>query len=313
MPAPPIRETVVAEEAAGQRLDRFLATWLGASRAEVRRLLGRGGVQLDGVMAGLGEKGDPIATGARVRVSGYRSRSEQRAEPEPGSPLEILAEGAGWLALDKPPGQPVHPLEEAEAGTSLGAVIARHPEIQGVGEGGLRSGVVHRLDVDTSGVLLMATQQARWQALRDAFSCHEVGKRYRAIVLGDFDRPVALEVGLIVAQHRPARVRVVDASRAQTDPDVRLARQKIAPLEALRGATLVEVELETGFLHQVRATLCHLGHPVAGDATYGPGVPADSTGAARQMLHAASLATGEIRAESPDPADFVAVLQRLRS
>jgi 23S rRNA pseudouridine1911/1915/1917 synthase len=143
-----------------------------------------------------------------------------------------------------------------------------------------------------------------------------VTKRYRVAVLGAPSDAGRVEVGLRVARHRPARVEVVDAERAASDRDVRVGRLAWQVLERFPQASLLEVDLETGFLHQVRATLAHLGTPVLGDREYGPGTgsepTADPSGAGRQLLHAAELAFDEIRATSPDPADFAAALDRLR-
>ena len=98
---------------------------------------------------------------------------------------------------------PVHPYRADEAGTLLGALVARRPQVVGVGEGGLRSGVVHRLDVDTSGVVLLATEQRSWQRLRAAFRSGAVEKRYRALVLGRLAGAGELALDLVVARHRP--------------------------------------------------------------------------------------------------------------
>lgn len=293
---------------AGRRLDRFLAEALGLSRARVRDLLARGGVSLDGRTLGYADKGLSLPGAGRLAVARFRKPHEQRARPGDGVPL--LAEGPGWLAVDKPAGMPVHPLAEDETGSVLNALVARHPEIHGLGEGGLRSGVLHRLDVDTSGVLLFAREEAAWQRLRAAFREHRVVKRYRAIVAGDFPAALAgpASFRLAVARHRPARVRVVDdAWRApgRCYP----VRQEVTVLQRLADATLLEVRLETGFLHQIRVLLAHLGHPVLGDALYGEGAVVDR--APRQMLHAASLRFEEVAADSPDPEDFAAVLREL--
>ena len=295
---------------AGQRLDLFLTAKLGASRSQIRHLLARGGVALSGRSLGLGDKGVPVRAGDQLEISGFLPPAAQQVVPEPQAPLVVLARGDGWLAVDKPAGIPVHPLREGESGTMLGAVAARHPSLHGVGEGGLRSGVVHRLDVDTSGVLLVATSQPTWQRLRSAFREHRVEKVYRAIVIGAFERAQSLALGLRVARHRPARVRVVPVSEARGDPEVWLATLEVRPLEALRGATLVEVRPRTGFLHQIRASLAHLGHPLVGDRRYGGAGPGQT--AARHMLHASRLAFEEIEAESPDPADLAEQLARLR-
>jgi 23S rRNA pseudouridine1911/1915/1917 synthase len=204
----------------------------------------------------------------------------------------------------------VHPLEEAESGSVLSAVIARHPEIQGVGEGGLRSGVVHRLDVDTSGVLLFATREDAWQTLRAAFSEHRVEKTYRAIVVGQLSQDGFAEVGLVTARHRPARVRVLDDDELVRARGARIGELSYRPLEVFDDATLVEVRPRTGHLHQIRVTLAHLGHPVAGDRTYGHA--RDRVAAPRQMLHAARASWRGGEAESPDPTDFAELLARLR-
>ena len=192
----------------------------------------------------------------------------------------------------------------------LNAVVARHPEIQGVGEGGLRSGVAHRLDVDTSGALLFATREGTWQRLRAGFRERRVEKTYRAIVHGHPGSGSAL-FGLVMARHRPARVRVVGERERESARGVRVGELSWRCLKCFGAASLVEVRPRTGFLHQIRATFAHLGHPVAGDRTYG--APADPSGAPRQMLHAARAAVDEIVAESPDPDDFAALCARLRA
>jgi 23S rRNA pseudouridine1911/1915/1917 synthase len=311
--ADPPRVLVVSAARGGERLDRFLAVSLGISRARVRELLEAGAVRTGGRVLRGREKGVPVREGARLEVEDFRAPGDRRIAPEPrggevhwcDSPAvrALLARGPGWLALDKRAGAPVHPLREEETGTVLGAVAARHPEVQGVGEAGLRSGVVHRLDVDTSGVLLVATEQEAWQRLREAFRGHRVEKVYRAIVVGRLaGGERELELPLAVTRHRPARVRVVPGRDGAW-----IASQRVRPLLELAGATLVEVRPRTGFLHQIRATLAHLGHPVAGDAAYG----GEAVAAPRQMLHAARLCFEEIEAESPDPDDFREVLAAL--
>jgi len=303
----------VTVENAGSRLDRFLASGLETSRARVRRLLEGGVVRVDGRAAGPRDKGRMLAAGARVEVAGFRPAEEQRITPEAGGRaiVRVLARGTGWLAVDKRAGAPVHPLSEDETGTVLNEVAALHPEVQGVGERGLRSGVVHRLDVDTSGVMLVATQAESWERLRGAFRSHRVEKHYRAIVAGAFESPLEQEVGLLVAQHRPARVRVVELpASVEESTGVWRAAQRIRPLEALAGATLVEIVPRTGFLHQIRATLAALGHPLLGDASYAS--PEVCALAPRHMLHAARVACDEIATNSPDAEDFAETLSRLR-
>jgi 23S rRNA pseudouridine1911/1915/1917 synthase len=294
----------VAETEAGSRLDRYLAGALGASRAQVRKLLARGGVAVDERVVDSSAKGTPLTAGSRIEVTAFRPPAAQRPIPDPQVPLVILAEGDGWIAVEKPPGIPVHPLAEEERGTVLNAVVARFPEILGVGEAGLRSGVVHRLDVGTSGVLLFATREDRWKKLREAFRRHRVRKRYRALAAGELagDQDLVLHLG--VTRHQPARVEVLPAGA----PGSRMTALHWRSVESAGGATLVEVEPVTGFLHQIRVALAHLGHPILGDAVYGAG---RAPGAPRQMLHAAAIGYREIGVCSPDPRDFREALMRL--
>lgn len=294
---------LIREGEAGARLDVFLARVLPASRGQVRALLSAGGVRVDGSAVDLGAKGRILAVGQRVGLAEPTLAAASTPEPEADAPLTVLAQGEGWLAVDKPAGTPVHPLAPGERGTLLNALVARHPEVTGIGEGGLRSGVVHRLDVHTSGVLLFATEELRWQALREAFRSHRVQKRYRALVHGRLEGQGKLVLPLAVVRHRPARVGVVEPGDGRS----RRTELRWKSLRVFAEHTLVEVAPRTGFLHQIRASLAHLGHPLVGDVAYG----APEGGAARHLLHAARVAVDDVVAESPDAADLADALARL--
>jgi 23S rRNA pseudouridine1911/1915/1917 synthase len=302
----------VGPEQAGERLDRFLAERLAVSRARVRHLLEVGRVVQAGRPLGLADKSRLTTAADEFRILGQLRSDEERPEARPDLPLTVVREGAGWLVVDKPAGCGVHPLRPDQRDTVLNAVVARRPEILGVGEGGLRSGVVHRLDVDTTGALLFAYDEDVWRRLRGAFSDHRVEKRYVALVAGRLERGRPVELTLAVTRHSPARVEVRSEGRR--------CRLHVLPQRVFANATLVEVVLETGFLHQIRASMAHLGHPVLGDREYGvatdpAGAPVGSPPAVptapRPMLHAKRLVVDEIRAEVPLPADFEAVLAGL--
>ncbi len=300
------------EARARERLDRFLTAALEVTRAEARRLLEDGAVTLNGRPVGREAKSRPIATADRVVVRPLSGGSAGDPLPEPEVPLAVLEATDAWIAVDKPAGRAVHPYRRGERGSVLGALAAREPRVVGVGEGGLRSGVVHRLDVQTSGVLLFALRDEVYAAARRAFEGGGAAKRYRALVSGSLVGEGELALDLYVARHRPARVRV-----AAPGSGVRTWRTTLRWKALASGpdATLVEVTPRTGFLHQIRVAMAELGHPVLGDATYGA---ADGEGSApgdpgaRHYLHAASLAIPSlgIRAESPDPEDFRARLER---
>lgn len=295
----------VGPEQGGERLDRFLALRLTISRARVRHLLEVGRVVQSGKPLSLADKSRLTTPGDELHILGSLRADEERPEARPDLPLRVVAEGRGWLVVDKPPGCGVHPLDPDQRDTVLNAVVARHPEIVGVGEGGLRSGVVHRLDVDTTGALLFAYDDEVWRRLRGAFADHRVEKRYLALVEGRIERSRPVELTLAVVRHHPARVEVRESGRR--------CRMHVTPVRHFAAATLVEVKLETGFLHQIRASLAHLGHPVVGDREYGVGrVPAVAAiEAPRPMLHAKRLVVDEVRAEVELPADFEAVLAEL--
>jgi 23S rRNA-/tRNA-specific pseudouridylate synthase len=193
-----------------------------------------------------------------------------------------------------------------EPDSLLQRVAARFPRIEGVGEGGLRSGVVHRLDVDTSGVQIFALDEPTFERLREAFRGHRIDKTYRAIVGGQPPEYGAVQLDLRIQKHRPA---LVAASEAGTGgPDSRLCPLRWNVREAFANAALIEVRPRTGFLHQIRVSMAWLGHPILGDPVYGD----LGDRAPRQMLHACRLALGEIDVASPDSADLVGVLEGLR-
>lgn len=294
----------VESDRGGERLDRFLAEKLGISRARVRHLLEVGRVSQAGRSLALSDKSLTTEPGISFEIRGSLRAEDERPMSRPDLDWRLVAEGVGWLVVDKPAGCGVHPLRPDQDDTVLNAVVARREEILGVGEGGLRSGVVHRLDVDTTGALVFATDEVLWKRLRGAFSEHRVRKFYLALVAGRFEQHRQVNLPLTIKRHQPAHVAVASGGHP--------CRQHVVPIEVFENATLVEVRLETGFLHQIRATMAHLGHPVIGDTEYGGTGDAMPIEVPRQMLHAARLIVDEIEVEVPLPDDFEAALTALR-
>ena len=296
-------EFEITPEEAHERLDVVLARRLDLSRAQTRKLLESGAVRVEGGSVGRSVKGLAMEAGARVAIEDFVHPRDWCVLPEPDAPLDVLAEGPGWVGVGKQAGRAVHPLEADETGTLLNALVARAPKMQGVGEGGLRSGILHRLDLHTSGAMLFATEAGVWDRLRGAFARHEIAKTYRALVAGATPEAGRLDLRLVIAQHKPAYVKVASGQGG------RPTRMSFRTLERFEQASLVEVALETGFLHQVRVGFAHEGHPVLGDAVYG----AEASGAApRQMLHCARLAFQEVAVESPDPDDLARAIAQQR-
>ncbi|MFW6336148.1 MAG: pseudouridine synthase, partial [Phycisphaeraceae bacterium] len=207
--SPPAIHRRIEPGEAGERIDRWLADRLGQSRSHALALLEAGRVRLNDRTLRPSDKGVRLATGQLIEVWA----TELLPEPS-DAPLTIAAEGEDWLIADKPAGLPVHPLRPDQRDTLLNRVVHRRPEIVGVGEAGLKSGVVHRLDLPTSGLVLFALSDERYHAARAAFANHTADKRYFALVHGHVTQPRRVELDLVVAQHRPARVAVVPPGHA---------------------------------------------------------------------------------------------------
>ena len=266
----------------GLRLDLFLARELGLSRGYVRRLLSRGRVRINGLDA---VKGTLLRAGDVIDVEGFRHPDEGPLA-NPDLDLCVLEDQGGLLAIDKPAGRATQPLDFEETDTVLNAVLGRFPEVAGIGEGGLMSGVVHRLDRDTSGVLLFARSESAWQNARSAFEQRRVQKTYLALVHGRLEGAHEIELRL---DHRGERMRVVRAGG-------HTALTRLRALEARGDETLVEAHPVTGLMHQLRVSLAELGHPIVGDVLYGSPTRAD-----RHWLHAAHIRLGDFEAGSTPP------------
>lgn len=310
---------ITKAENVGMRLDKFLSLQLGLSRREVLMLLEHNCISLNNTPVGIKSKGQLLNQADQLGIRDYTDILSTKIQANPDIHLNILSEGSDYVVVDKPAGMPVMPLKATETNTVLNAIAARHPQMQDVGksggEGGLGSGVVHRLDTDTSGTLVLATEESRWQDLRTTFKNHETTKRYRAIVHGILQGSGSEEMNLVIAQHKPAKVRVVTRPEQSNSSERRcnLSWQSVQTFRNSsygRGASLIEVELGTGFLHQIRVMFAHMGHPVIGDKVYS-NKNATILQAQRQMLHASYIKVMDIEAQSPDPEDFANLLKSL--
>jgi 23S rRNA pseudouridine1911/1915/1917 synthase len=301
-------------EVAGMRLDRFVATLpeLG-TRARAQHLLREERVTVDGVVR---KASFALRSGMRVAVDVPAARPTT-IEPE-ARPLVVLHEDADLLAIDKPAGVVVHPAPGARSGTIVNALLHRLGSLAGVGAVE-RPGIVHRLDKDTSGILLVARTPAALEGLARQFRARTVEKRYLALVHG----AMRAERGTI---DRPVGRDPRDRKRMSTrSPRGRAAVSRWVVRERFPGATLLEVAPETGRTHQIRVHLASIGHPIVGDAVYGgrrrgsARETADVLAACpRQALHAAGLAidhpaTGaRLQLRSPWPPDLSQVVDGLR-
>jgi 23S rRNA pseudouridine1911/1915/1917 synthase len=300
---------VVPPGSAGMRLDRLVASLPQvATRSQAKHLIDLGLVRVDGRVR---KTAYQVRGGAEVAVE-IPPPDSSSVEPEP-LPLCVLYEDEHLLAIDKPPGLVVHPAPGARRGTLVNALVHRMGALAGVGDPD-RPGIVHRLDRDTSGVLLVARTAAVLEALAQQFRARSIEKRYVAIVRGTL-RPSSGTIDRPIGRHPHERKRMSVRSRRG-----RSAVTRWTVLERLPGATLVQLRPETGRTHQLRVHLAALGHPIVGDRVYGARRPsrAGEPTCARQALHAAEIAfmhpaTGErMVVRAPLPPDLETTLAALR-
>ena len=240
--------------------------------------------------------------------------------PEPDLPLSILWEDQLLVAVDKAPGMPTHPLHTGERGTVANGLIARYPEMEGVGFSPREPGVLHRLDRDTSGLLLAARKSSAFERLRLEFEQGRVVKSYFAIVHGRPEPEGVIDQPVASKARRGRRVEVIqDPSARRGLRGCSLAETHFRVIRYRRGFAFVRLRMTTGARHQLRAHMASLGHPVVGDSVYG----SDSVTFTRDqqpirhLLHAAELSFFHpsdgrpTRIRSPLPSDMRAFLQKL--
>jgi len=288
--------------AQGLRLDAFVhVARPGLSRRLVRRLIAEGAVRVNGRPA---TKGTRLRPGDRVILPALAPT----VAPEPELPLRVVHEDALLVAVDKPGGMASHALDPRERGTAAAFLLARYPEMVGVGDP-LAPGLLHRLDTGTSGLLLAARTPDAHRAVRAALRARLVEKRYLAIVSGPAHGLEGVCVTVPLAHDPGDRRRMIPASAGQR---AWAAATTLAVLVPGVERSLVRAMIRTGVTHQVRVHLAHLGHPVLGDRLYGG--PAAGLPPGRHALHASGLSLphpaggGEIELESPLPPDLRALL-----
>jgi len=304
---------VVAADAAGQRLDLFLAQNVSeVSRSQLARQIGEAAVTVNGAVGTPSRKlrrGDVVVWTPPPPVP-------TTIEPEAIS-LTIVHEDRWLVVIDKPAGLVVHPAPGHEAGTLVNALLAHVRDLRGIG-GELRPGIVHRIDKDTSGLLVVAKDDGTMAALAAAFKAHTVERVYDALVAG---KPPGPGGRIDTMYGRDAKARKKFSSRVRTG---KRAVTNWRVVERFAGAARIEARLETGRTHQVRVHLAALGCPLLADRTYGrpprdAAVRAIAEVLGRQALHARTLAfvhpaTGEkLSFASELPADMHAALTALRA
>ncbi len=299
----------LAVDRPGERLDVFLARRVeGLSRSQARRLIDEGLVTVDGRLERPSHR---LASGARVAAT-LPPAEEVRPAAEP-IPLTVIYQDEDVIVVDKPAGLTVHPAPGHPSGTLVNALLAIAPELAAVRET-MRPGIVHRLDRDTSGLLVVARSERARASLIRQLKEREVHKTYLALVQGVPQPPQGTIEAPIGRHPRNRKKMAVVAGGREAETRYRVREVLDSPSADRRSFALLEVEPVTGRTHQVRVHLAAIGHPVVGDGVYGRRSPL----VGRQFLHAWRLAfelpsSGRlVEFESPLPADLREALRSLR-
>ena len=299
-------DIIVGADAPRERIDIFLSRETGLSRSQVDKLIVAGHVKLNN---GPAKRGHRVRADDRIIVK-IPPPKDISARPE-NIPLDIVYEDKDIIVINKPPGIVVHPAAGNAEGTLVNALLHHCKGLSGIG-GNIRPGVVHRLDKDTSGLIVFAKNDASHENLARQFRDREVKKTYMALVRGvikDDSGTIDVPIGRHPVNRK--KMAVIGSGRLKK----RNALTRFRVIKRYDGYTLVELDLMTGRTHQIRVHLSHIGHPVAGDETYSR--KKDDTGASRQLLHASSLkfnhpVTGKFMEFNSDmPGDMERVLEKL--
>ena len=288
-----------------ERLDVFVAEAAEITRSRAGALIKDGCVTADGAVQT--KAGYKLRTGSPVTVR-IPEAAPSRVEAE-DIDLDVVYQDDDVAVVFKPSGMVVHPAAGNESGTLVNALLKHLDNLSGIG-GEIRPGIVHRIDKDTSGLLLIAKNDRAHVSLSEQIKAHSVHRAYKAVVIGGFRE----DDGFVDA---PIGRHPTDRKRMAIVPDGREARTNWQVLERLRGATLIEARLTTGRTHQIRVHMASIGHPVLGDPVYGPKKsPYPVTGG--QLLHAYRIGfvhpvTGkEMLFEAPPEPRFQHWLDKLR-
>ncbi|MDD5589720.1 MAG: RluA family pseudouridine synthase [Candidatus Portnoybacteria bacterium] len=299
---------IISKENAGQRIDKFLLeNYPDFSRAYIQKQIKSGAVLVNGEI----KKPSYILKETDKIEADILPPEKISLEPDSSIKFKVIYEDDDVLVIDKPAGLTVHPSESQKSGTLVNGILARYPLLKEVGDDPTRPSIVHRLDKDTSGLMVVAKNNSAFEFLKKQFQEGKVEKKYLALVVGKMEQKEG-EISTFIA-------------RSSSDPTKQKVTQKegknaitfLKVLEEYPGFSLIEAMPKTGRLHQIRVHLAWIGNPVAGDKKYGPKNKPLPLGLKRHFLHATELkitlpSDQRKLFSSPLPSDLESILEVLK-
>ncbi len=311
-----------AEESdGGKRLDTCInERFPQISKRIIQQVIKKGKILLNGKIS---KKGETLSRGDEITILEIPEPQDLVPSANPRLRVEIIFENNDLFALNKPAGMPCHPISAEEDNTVVNFILHRYPETSQFGFSPMEPAILHRLDINTSGVLLGAKNEKTFLYMRKLMSGKKIEKRYKALVLGEMEKGVTVDNSLMHHEKDKRKMKALDKNfiMKKTAPSKKILRAetKILVLKKFRGYSLVEARILSGVMHQIRCHLASVKHPVAGDRLYQSSRQHkhDTLSPNHHLLHAEEIilpreVTGkEISLKAPLPDDFMAYINKL--
>jgi 23S rRNA pseudouridine1911/1915/1917 synthase len=271
------------------RLDQYLVQLFPhISRSYLQQTIEKGLVQINAKKC---RKGTMIRFGDEIYIQPFVEPKDRTIDGDAKVLFNVLHEFEHYIVIDKPPFLPTHPNQFEDTNTLANGLVSKYPQIIGVGEDSLRPGIVHRLDSNTSGVILAALTQEGFRNLRELFNEREIHKTYVALVLGNIESSGSVDTDIAHHPKNPRKMVTVSDDKTPFRSRRRVAKTMFEPIEQFGDYTLVRVKTLTGRMHQVRVHMASIGHPLVGDELYQSDREKnkDKLGLTRHFLHAVSI------------------------
>ena len=300
------------------RLDQYVVgLYPDISRSYLQQLIGKGLVLVNHKKV---KKGSLIRPGDEIEILPFVAPNDRIIEPNPAITYKTVQTYENYVVVEKPPYLPTHPNQFDDRNSFANALVAHHPEVIGIGDDALRPGIVHRLDTNTSGLMLAALTKTGFDELRKLFNERKIHKTYVALVVGSLPKSGTIETDIAHHEKNPRRMVAITSKKVLFRSRRREAKTLYETIESFDGYSLVKMQTLTGRMHQVRVHLSSIGYPLVGDTLYQSPKEKnlDRLGLTRHFLHATDIEfvdpwTQEERHYKSDLSiDLESILQTLR-